>query len=229
MILDCPKCSARFLVADRLIPHDGRTVRCGACSHQWHVMPAIQLTVPSDVETVPIAAPPIEEPLPEIKPIPKGSNVPAITKRKLPVKPFIIAAPVLLALWVILAFFTYFPKGVDAPVFRSLYSVFGVANTQGLVFADVHMEREDTETKTKFIFTGSIQNHAAVERTVPLVRIALKDKGGSIIWVRKYPVNVQLKAGEVYPFRIVDVQTSFAQNVATIVLDLGNSLELMVR
>ena len=38
MILQCPECQARFLVADHLIPAEGRTVRCGACKHQWHVM-----------------------------------------------------------------------------------------------------------------------------------------------------------------------------------------------
>ena len=229
MILDCPSCRSRFLVPDVKIPPQGRTVRCGSCAHQWHVeKPADGPSLVDDIYT---------DPVPEAEDIPAAdadsmaatANVPAIHKRTIPLKPFKIAVPVMAAVWLILAFVTYFPSWHDAPVLRGIYGVFGVTTTEGLVFSDVHMERAETETKTRFILSGSIVNHAAVPRLVPAVYIALKDAENGVLWGRHYPVNVILKPGEVYPFRIVNVETSFAEKVATIVLDLGNSLELAMR
>ena len=39
MILQCESCSRKFVVKDRDIPKEGRTVQCGYCSVTWHQMP----------------------------------------------------------------------------------------------------------------------------------------------------------------------------------------------
>jgi hypothetical protein len=206
------------MVADALIPPAGRKVRCGKCTHQWHV-------------TLPKPAEPEKEyvPAPEITALTAGMHVPVVVKRNIPVKPFKIAVPVLALVWVVLAFITYFHGGMKAPVLSGIYSAFGITSTDGLLFADLHMDREQDGSKTRFILSGSIVNHAAEARTVPTVRVMLKDKAGKQVWTREYPVNVALKAGEVYPFRIANVETSFAGNVTNIVLDMGHSLQLMMR
>jgi predicted Zn finger-like uncharacterized protein len=229
MILNCPQCNARFLVADSLIPTDGRTVRCGACSHQWHVEnPAgptpINFKQLLEEET---SATTVETEISQ--PTTSTPNVPAITKKKFSLTPFKIAVPVLAGIWAVLAVFTYFPKGVDSAGVGNIYRMLGVHSTAGLAFIDVKMEREELEGKTRFIVSGNITNHAQVMRTVPTVHVALKDKDRHAVWARDYPVNIPLKVGESYPFRIVNIETSFAANVKTITLDIGNSLELMTR
>ncbi len=249
MILNCPQCPSRFLVADALIPKAGRTVRCGACAHEWFVeRPAnapepISMDDPSNPE-VPLTE---EEAAAEaaakaamevdlsafdvLTPAP-GTNVPALTDlRNLPLRPFVIAAPVLCCLWLGVAMLSYFPSWFDAPVFGAIYRIFGATATEGLAFADVKMERQenDAATKTRFIFSGNIINRSTEERTVPTVRVLLNDAEGDQVWGREYPVNITLKPGEVYPFRIVNVETSFADKVKTILLDLGNGLELFAR
>ena len=40
MIIQCESCSKKFVVKDRDIPGEGRTVQCGYCSVTWHQMPA---------------------------------------------------------------------------------------------------------------------------------------------------------------------------------------------
>ena len=40
MIIQCGSCSRKFVVKDRDIPDEGRTVQCGYCSVTWHQMPA---------------------------------------------------------------------------------------------------------------------------------------------------------------------------------------------
>lgn len=156
---------------------------------------------------------------------------PAKAKRKpIDIKPFKIAVPVLAVLWIVLAFITYFPSWMNAPVLGGIYRTFGVAPTDGLIFSDVTMERERVEGgKTKFIIAGSISNHSSETRAVPTVRVSLRDAKGKDMWGRAYPVNTELKPGEVYPFRIGNVETVFASNVKVIKVDMGNPLQLMVR
>ena len=240
MILNCPACSARFKVPDIHIPPGGRTVRCGKCQHEWHVSreasfeahavaPMVQATEPSPTaddifdELVKSTA------AAEVTTI-QNNPTRAVKKRKpLNPRPFKIAAPVLAAVWLVLAFITYFPSWMKAPGLSGLYSAFGTTPVDGLGFSDVHMEREQEGSKTKFILSGSIHNYTSVARTVPTVRVVLRDKNNKSLWSRDYVVNTELKAGEVYPFRISNVETSFASSVKAIVVDLGNTFQLMVR
>jgi predicted Zn finger-like uncharacterized protein len=249
MILECPSCTARFLVADAIIPQAGRTVRCGACSNQWFVEPA-----QPPVEALPIAegeAPPPapseethakvdfatlaeaaaaspEAATPKLDEV-AARKLPVVAKRQLPVWPFMTGGGVLAASWLIMAFIAYFPHGQRLPVVRGLYSAFGVTDTDGLVFEEITMESKKTETRTQYILAGSVANHAASLRELPKVRVELKDKDGEVVWARAYPVNHQIKPGEVYPFRIEDIKTSFGDKVTTVVIDLGHPLELAVR
>ena len=38
MIIKCESCSRKFVVKDKDIPDEGRTVQCGYCSVTWHQM-----------------------------------------------------------------------------------------------------------------------------------------------------------------------------------------------
>ncbi len=203
-------------------------MRCGVCSHQWHVERTVDMG----------EAAPAPEPAPIMTPEPApaaatstapATNVPALTEKPVNLRPLMIAAPILALLWFAFAFVSHASRWVDAPVIGGMYRLFGATSTKGLAFAELKMEREEEESKTRFILSGKIVNHAPVERIVPIVRVLLKDKDGGEVWARKYPVNIALKPGEDYPFRIVNVETSFGEKVETVVIDLGNSMELMLR
>ena len=36
MIIECPNCSKKFNLDEKLIPQNGRTLKCSSCSHIWH-------------------------------------------------------------------------------------------------------------------------------------------------------------------------------------------------
>lgn len=235
MILDCPQCHARFLVADNLIPAAGRTVRCGACAHSWHVENP-NGAAPNDfrklleAEEAKTEAEVASEPQFTIEPRTPTPNVPALAKRTWPLKPFKIAVPVLALTWAVLAFFAYFPGGMHMPGLSGIYGAFGATNTQGIAFADVKMERTDGEEgRVTFVLTGNIVNNSEEVRTIPKARVELKDEDGKAVWARTYPVNVTLKPAEKYPFQIPDIKTGFGNRVKTITMDLGNGFELMMR
>ena len=36
MIIECPNCSKKFNLNEKLIPKNGRTLKCSSCNHIWH-------------------------------------------------------------------------------------------------------------------------------------------------------------------------------------------------
>jgi predicted Zn finger-like uncharacterized protein len=42
MIIDCIKCTKKFVVNASLIPDNGRTIQCGSCDHVWFYKPKIE-------------------------------------------------------------------------------------------------------------------------------------------------------------------------------------------
>jgi len=36
MIIECPNCNKKFNIDKKLIPEDGRTLKCSSCDHIWH-------------------------------------------------------------------------------------------------------------------------------------------------------------------------------------------------
>lgn len=212
MILQCPNCNARFMVADSMIPPAGRTVRCGKCTHQWFTEgPAADFAAMANAFS-------------------GGAGVlPALAHHHVPMLPLKLAVPFLALLWIVIAIYAYFPGGQHTAVFGGIYRMLGAADTRGLVFENVTMEREQIGGKTRYVLAGAIANHEAKKLTAPYVRIRLKSTKGEVVWEREYPVNQELEPGEVYPFRIEDVETAFANKVATIVLDLGNGFEIGAR
>ncbi len=207
---------------DSLIPPDGRTVKCGRCAHQWHT-PGIEgnasfadlaAAAAAEEDTGPV----IRRQLPVVQPDPYSTM------------PFILAALMMLLLWPLLELSAHYRNWIDAPVARSLYAMAGIHTSEGLAFDNVTMQKNKLGGgQTQFLISGSVSNHAAVARQVPSVRVSLKNKDGKSIWTREYEVNETLDPGAAYPFRIDNVSTSFANDVSSIVLDLGHGLQLTMR
>lgn len=224
MILQCPECSARFAVPDGLVPPEGRTVKCGRCTHQWHA----DGPIPMEGEDFAAMAQHAAEALDEDAPV-AARQLPVRQPDPWPRLPFVLGAVAAAASWLIVAFIAYFPGWMDAPVLRGIYESFGVRSTAGLVFEDISMQRNQVEAQTQFLISGSVTNRSAETRMVPAVRVQLKNKEGAAIWERVYPVNEPLEAGKPYAFRIDNVATAFAGSVSSVVLDVGHPLQLMMR
>jgi predicted Zn finger-like uncharacterized protein len=234
MILQCPECHARFAVPDTAIPPAGRTVKCGRCAHSWHASQADAVTAAAvqsaTFEEVMAAA---EPSMRQKNTAPKKSKptrkMPSLRLSSIPKFPLMMATPVLALLWLTLAFVGHYPTWMGAPVLGSIYKTFGIQSTEGLRFDEVTMQRVEKDGKTNYILAGSIANQSSVERIVPSVRVALNDTKGKKLWTREYVVNETIKGGDVYPFRIANVETTFGDKVSSIVVDVGHPLQLMMR
>ncbi len=56
MIIECPNCNKKFSIDKKLIPEDGRTLKCSSCNHIWHYKITItksidDLGIPQDKKT----------------------------------------------------------------------------------------------------------------------------------------------------------------------------------
>ena len=51
MIIECPNCNKKFNLDDKLIPENGRTLKCSSCDHIWHYK--IQITKSIDDLKIP--------------------------------------------------------------------------------------------------------------------------------------------------------------------------------
>jgi predicted Zn finger-like uncharacterized protein len=217
MILQCKQCSFRYLVPDIAIGASGRTVRCANCKHSW-----FQAGVGSP-ESLADMARMIDEinsrPKPEIKPLARGANVPAIRKDGVPmaVKAAVAAMGLAAAMLAVM---------VWAP------GLFGFASSNGLVFADVTLVKLDKmeDNRPVYAISGKLINTTDETLTIPIMRIALVDSEGVTLqpWEDSSAQGRTMAPKEEIPFNFDDLNVRFTSG-ERFILDLGNKLELALR
>jgi predicted Zn finger-like uncharacterized protein len=76
MILVCPLCNTRYLIPASAFAGGARQVRCAKCSHSWQAEPPKELDLVQTHTLEPVTI--------ERRPIPQGSNLPAVIKEPMP-------------------------------------------------------------------------------------------------------------------------------------------------
>lgn len=170
MIVSCPSCTTRYLIDPTALGGEGRTVRCAKCSHTWHEQPPADMPKRVDV------LPPDNEP----RPIPFGSNLPAIVAKRRRANRMgwlaVAAAVIIIVVGGILA------RGpiTDAwPPAGKLYAAIGLGadevNTADLEFRNVTEDQVTEGGVSILVVRGRIYNLAKDSRAVPPIRVGLLD------------------------------------------------------
>ena len=216
MIIQCEECQSRFLVPDMVIGAKGRTVRCGKCAHTWFQEPSPEQAGRDDLPGIDTL---IDEINTRAKPIPKGSNVPKIKRKPMPMLHKVSLAVMSLITTALLLL-------VAKP------GVYGVPSSKGLVLADVGILRvSDKDKHISYQINGKIANTTARMMKVPVLRITLVDKDGTSLqyWDFPFPSDIpSLEAGKDVPFATGDLAIRFDKGTR-FVAELGSSLELALR
>ena len=88
MIIECPACSKKFNIDEKLIPDEGRLLKCGNCEHTWFfkkeekIKLDTETTKTSQIEEnkTEINIEPVEEPIKQTKKIRKKISKKSLTK-----------------------------------------------------------------------------------------------------------------------------------------------------
>ena len=88
MIIECPACSKKFNIDEKLIPDEGRLLKCGNCDHTWFYKKEENLKLETESIKIneikenktEINIEPVEEPIKQIKKINKKISKKSLTK-----------------------------------------------------------------------------------------------------------------------------------------------------
>ncbi len=170
MILTCPSCSTRYAVDPATLGVDGRTVRCARCGHNWRQAPPADM--PQRLDFI------FERETP--RPIPPGSNLPALRERRQHINR---------VGWILLVLFLAVVLGggfgaregiVELwPASGRLYEAIGLGlepEELGLDLLNVETHSIKEGEVTVLVVEGQVMNSAGRVRRVPPIRVALIDK-----------------------------------------------------
>ena len=86
MIIECPACSKKFNIDEKLIPEEGRLLKCGNCEHTWFYKKEESIKLDDEINKIKeidenksaINIEPVEEPIKQTKKIRKkiSKNIP---------------------------------------------------------------------------------------------------------------------------------------------------------
>ena len=88
MIIECPACSKKFNIDEKLIPDEGRLLKCGNCDHTWFFKKEQNIKLEAETAEVndikedksEINIQPVKEPIKQTKKIKKKISKQSSTK-----------------------------------------------------------------------------------------------------------------------------------------------------
>lgn len=215
MQIECPNCSARYLVPDDRIGPEGRRVRCARCAHVWRTDPASPDAIAIAAAEASAAAAAAAAPDPEtirVEPLPRN-RLPAPRERQ-PRRFGLLgwAAFLVTASAIVVALFTWRDKVIDAwPPAVMAYeavdgvvgSVFGPSDVALLAIEDYKLELVGEGDSAEIELRGVVVNPTDAPVPAPYVRIRLRDKNGKIVRdKRELAGEGPIAAGERRPFEL---------------------------
>jgi predicted Zn finger-like uncharacterized protein len=211
LILQCPKCSARYLVPERAIDSDGRNVRCAKCTHTWFHKPVRkeESEALGDLDKL------LDEINARPKGLPKGASLPALRGQATWMQKLQTVTAGALAL--VLALAVIYPQALGMPP------------SNGLMLADVGIARLADEQTNAYQITGKISNKTGHPMTVPTLRITLVDDDGNALQYWDFSGSEEpIGPWHTLPFNTGNLAIQLEKGTRFVV-EIGSPLELPMR
>lgn len=217
MIITCPSCSSKFAVKAEAIGLTGRKVRCAKCKHDWFQDPSQEML---DAARTMAPEPSTTEEIPE------GGNLPAvIAAQSAPLHmKFAFACSILLLLFTI----SLMASNKILPHMAWYYSALGIQDDSGIALYNISAEKTGEGKKDELLIKGRIVNESGIDKPIPNVRITLLGEGREKVRA----ITLDSKNAILAPGQGVDFENRVQElpdNVSTIVMDIGNRINLASR
>ncbi|MFN7039324.1 MAG: zinc-ribbon domain-containing protein [Alphaproteobacteria bacterium] len=171
MIINCKKCSTKYVVPDSSIGVNGRNVKCAKCGYVW----IETLSQEINSATPDVAAAAISDPSLKYSPI-AASSLPALINKKPPVILF-ISPLILIILTIFSILFLYnhnlikfFPNSIK------FLSHFKIENVDELKIENVRFDKNFYENQTDINLTYDILNSSSTKKNILEVKIRVLDE-----------------------------------------------------
>ena len=264
MILACPECKSRYVVNPTALLPSGRTVRCAKCKHTWFEnKPEDEVgiisttkennnpdnkkisskennksnsennTVEEDFDF------PINQPRKRKRPIPKGSNLPALQNQKYGSSK-VGWISLVIFLTAIISLFLIFQESITSnwPASKKLYAAIGLENAgvvvaepdlpsfepieEQLIIAGLASGQENINGVTHLVIAGHVENISESLQEIPDLRVRLLDERKAVLREWSFQANqTSVNAGEKIKFETSlpnspsearDISVTFATN-----------------
>ncbi|MBT5765289.1 MAG: DUF3426 domain-containing protein [Kordiimonadaceae bacterium] len=230
MILTCPECKSRYVVNPTVLLPNGRTVRCAKCKNTWfekkpkedvEMIPSDDENVKSDNTQNPEKNInnnnsdnteieedfdfPISQPRKRKRPIPKGSNLPALQNQKYGSGKMGWISLVIF-LTAIISLFLIFQESISSswPASKKLYAAIGLDGAEievkpeapyvdpieeRLVIGGLAPRRENINGVANLVIAGHVENISDSQQDIPDLRIRLLDERNTVLREWSFQAN----------------------------------------
>ena len=197
MILTCPECATRYLIDPAALTPKGRMVRCAKCGESWRELPPADM--PKQIE---FEAPPIR-----VRPIPRGSNLPALQRRPKRSGSFAGWAALLVVVLLLAGGAWYARAQIVAlwPPAARLYAALDIPvpqqNKLGLDITNLKSAVTEEAGVRVLTVQGEILNVTDEARVIPRLRVVLRNAQGQDVYQWSFAASAgQVKAHGSVPF-----------------------------
>lgn len=260
MILACPECKSRYVVNPTALLPNGRTVRCAKCKHTWfEKKPEEEVEIIPTKETKEIPSSeeisskesnnsadtieedfdfPISQPRKRKRPIPKGSNLPALQNQKYG-SGKIGWISLVVFLTAIISLFLIFQNSITTswPAAKKLYAAIGLEETniiaepeipevspieERLIIGGLAPRRENINGVSSLVIAGHVENISEDLQDIPDLRVRLLDERKAVLREWSFQANqTSVNTGEKVEFETSlpnspsearDISVTFATN-----------------
>lgn len=210
MILSCPFCHTRYLISAGLFAAGPRRVRCARCFHEW------QADLPKELDAIPgassFSAALAETPAVETRPIPPGSNLPALPRQPLPegLRRILLIAGAAFVI-IMMGWFVFDRREIAGrwPALEMFYEKVGLHIYhfgEGLSLENVRSEMKYDGGIMMLTVDGTIYNGTKNEQEIPNILASAMGPDGNVLqsW------QIDAPKASVAPGEGVKFQTSIA-------------------
>lgn len=155
MLITCENCHAVYSINNAVIGELGRKVKCAKCSHIWEVMP-----ITSKLKDHPISTAEVKQKKIVVY---KNSN---------------ILSFFLLIIAILLSLVAFQNTLIQTPVFKDLYSLFGIYDNNGIQVTNVNYKIKDND----LLINAKIENNSGLTKKIPDIRYILLDDSRKVIF-----------------------------------------------